>query len=128
MRGRAVSKIRTDFGLAIERRFAGLQAANRAAVSAAAANLRQGDAVMIQGSLDAGHPSSSLDQTRQGSGRRGALLGNLMRRSIARIRSARRTRRGRHELMALDDRMLADIGVSRGDIEYAVRYGRVWGR
>jgi hypothetical protein len=30
-----------------------------------------------------------------------------------------------NELMALDDRMLADIGLTRGSVEHAVRYGRL---
>ena len=34
-------------------------------------------------------------------------------------------RRSVEELMALDDRMLADIGLTRGNVEYAVRYGRL---
>jgi hypothetical protein len=42
---------------------------------------------------------------------------------IEHIRSERRIRRGMDELIALDDRMLADIGLSRVDLAYAVRYG-----
>jgi uncharacterized protein YjiS (DUF1127 family) len=42
----------------------------------------------------------------------------------ARIRAINRLRRGTAELMALDDRMLADIGLSREEIEPAMRFGR----
>lgn len=53
-----------------------------------------------------------------------ALLTNPIKRSIAWIWSTRRTRRAARELMALDDRMLADIGLTRGQVVYAVRHGR----
>ncbi|MGH6719472.1 MAG: DUF1127 domain-containing protein [Alphaproteobacteria bacterium] len=33
--------------------------------------------------------------------------------------------RERRELLSLDDRMLADIGVNRGDIPYLIAHGRV---
>jgi uncharacterized protein YjiS (DUF1127 family) len=42
----------------------------------------------------------------------------------ARIGAINRLRRDAAELMALDDRMLADIGLSREEIEPAVRFGR----
>jgi len=48
----------------------------------------------------------------------------LIRRSIAWLKSRRQIRRAVNELLALDDRMLADIGVSRGEIFNAVRHGR----
>ena len=35
-------------------------------------------------------------------------------------------RRGIEELMALDDRMLSDIGLTRGNVEHAARYGRLF--
>jgi uncharacterized protein YjiS (DUF1127 family) len=45
-------------------------------------------------------------------------------RSIARIRNMIRIRRNTAALLRLDDRMLADVGLSRGEVEYAVRHGR----
>lgn len=48
-----------------------------------------------------------------------------IRRLLAGIRSAWRTRRSIDELMALDDHELADIGLTRGAVEYAVRHGRL---
>jgi uncharacterized protein YjiS (DUF1127 family) len=47
-----------------------------------------------------------------------------IKRLVAWVRNERRIRRGIVELMSLDDRLLADIGLSRGDIEHAARYGR----
>ena len=32
--------------------------------------------------------------------------------------------RGTRELLALDDEMLRDIGLDRGSVEYAARFGR----
>jgi uncharacterized protein YjiS (DUF1127 family) len=46
-------------------------------------------------------------------------------RLFAWIRNKRRIRRAIDELMALDDRMLSDIGLARGNIEHAARYGRL---
>jgi uncharacterized protein YjiS (DUF1127 family) len=40
------------------------------------------------------------------------------------IRNKRRFRRAMNELMALDDRLLADIGLTRGQVEQAARQGR----
>jgi uncharacterized protein YjiS (DUF1127 family) len=40
------------------------------------------------------------------------------------IRNKRRIRRAVNELMALDDRMLTDIGLTRGQVEQAARRGR----
>jgi uncharacterized protein YjiS (DUF1127 family) len=51
-----------------------------------------------------------------------------IKRLIVWTRNERRLRRGVNELMALDDRMLADIGLTRGDIGHAARHGRTWGR
>ena len=57
-----------------------------------------------------------------------AALAKSLARPIARMQSRRRTRRAIEELMALDNRMLADIGISRGEIEYAASFGRLPGR
>ena len=53
-----------------------------------------------------------------------AFPAEALRRSIAGIRNTVRIRRDTSVLLRLDDRMLADIGLSRGEIEYAVRHGR----
>lgn len=45
-------------------------------------------------------------------------------RGIAWLLSRRRLRRAIKELRALDDRTLRDIGLRRGEVEYAARYGR----
>jgi uncharacterized protein YjiS (DUF1127 family) len=52
-----------------------------------------------------------------------ALLVNSIKQLIAWIRSTDRMRRAIHELMALDDRILADISLSRGGVMYAARHG-----
>jgi len=52
-----------------------------------------------------------------------ALLVNSSKQLIAWIRSTHRMHRAIHELMALDDRMLADIGLSRGEVMYSARHG-----
>jgi uncharacterized protein YjiS (DUF1127 family) len=68
-------------------------------------------------------PASATAHLASG-GRRQSALAKSMGRWIARIRKERRIRRGIEEMMALDDRMLRDIGVSRSDVEYVARYGR----
>lgn len=40
------------------------------------------------------------------------------------LAAERRRRRAIRELQQFDDNTLADIGISRGEIEYAVRHGR----
>jgi uncharacterized protein YjiS (DUF1127 family) len=63
---------------------------------------------------------------------RGALgrppLGGVVTRSVARIATAianeLRIRRDMRQLLAMDDVMLKDIGLTRADIGAAVRYGR----
>jgi uncharacterized protein YjiS (DUF1127 family) len=52
-----------------------------------------------------------------------AALVRAIERLIVWIRNERRIRREIDELMALDDRLLCDIGLSREHIEYAARYG-----
>lgn len=52
--------------------------------------------------------------------------GRQLARLIAWIRAEHPMRRHLAELRAADDRMLADIGLARGEIEYSVRHGR-WG-
>jgi uncharacterized protein YjiS (DUF1127 family) len=56
-------------------------------------------------------------------GRRQATWAPVLRRLIAWFRNERRIRRGIDELRALDDRMLADIGLTRATIEHAARHG-----
>jgi uncharacterized protein YjiS (DUF1127 family) len=51
-----------------------------------------------------------------------------IRQGIAWIAARRRLRRAVKEMMALDDRMLRDIGLSRSDIELAARFGRAFDR
>jgi uncharacterized protein YjiS (DUF1127 family) len=43
---------------------------------------------------------------------------------IAAIADELRLRRDMRQLAAMDDQMLKDIGLRRGEIEYCVRYGR----
>jgi uncharacterized protein YjiS (DUF1127 family) len=43
---------------------------------------------------------------------------------IAGIANELRLRRDMRQLAAMDDHMLKDIGLRRGEIEYCVRYGR----
>jgi uncharacterized protein YjiS (DUF1127 family) len=79
---------------------------------------------MVQGSLDAGRRPSLIDRSPQDRLPAGAFLASLIRRSIEWLKERHRMRRATDELMALDDRMLADIGLSRGEILRAVRHGR----
>jgi uncharacterized protein YjiS (DUF1127 family) len=51
-------------------------------------------------------------------------VARVVKQLIARIRSERRIRADIAELRALDDHLLTDIGLTRGHIEYASRYGR----
>jgi uncharacterized protein YjiS (DUF1127 family) len=48
-----------------------------------------------------------------------------IKRGIAWIEVRRQQRRAMKELMALDDRLLADIGLRRGQIEYMAQYGHL---
>ena len=53
-----------------------------------------------------------------------AFLSGTARRGIAQIGKMGRIHRDTSALYRLDDRMLADIGLCRSDVEYAVRRGR----
>ena len=53
-----------------------------------------------------------------------AVLPRLAKHQIGRISERRQMRRDAYALRALDDRILADIGLHRCEVEYAVRYGR----
>ena len=52
--------------------------------------------------------------------RAGHALGALLRRALAAAARRRRIAEGRAALAAMDDAMLADIGVTRGDIPFRV--------
>lgn len=52
---------------------------------------------------------------------RSAYLRLMLRGLHAKLSNWRRTRQAERELLALDDRLLSDIGISRGDIPHAVR-------
>jgi uncharacterized protein YjiS (DUF1127 family) len=78
---------------------------------------------MIQEDFGTVHQSSALDPSRRLERAVGPLLASWLIRSIAWLEARRRMRRAVDELMAMDDRMLADIGVSRGEILHAARHG-----
>ncbi|MGE0119438.1 MAG: DUF1127 domain-containing protein [Dongiaceae bacterium] len=78
-------------------------------------------------SLTIGSSRTSRDVVPQAESWRAVLMKSIGRR-FARIISNRRMRRDIDLLRALDDRMLTDIGLSRWDVEYAVRHGRPPGR
>ena len=52
------------------------------------------------------------------------VLGRFVKRKMNRIAERRRRRRDADLLLLMDDRMLADIGLRRCEIEHAIRYGR----
>jgi uncharacterized protein YjiS (DUF1127 family) len=52
---------------------------------------------------------------------RSALLKLVLRGVLANLKKRRRTRRAERELLALDDRLLRDIGLCRAEIPHAVR-------
>jgi len=55
-------------------------------------------------------------------------LARPIKQGIARIAARRELRRAVKELMALDDRILRDIGLRRSDVEFAARFGRSFER
>ena len=79
---------------------------------------------MALGTLHARARFAPVDQSRQRKAPIGALLVTFFKRSIAGLKAWHAARRGMNELMALDDRTLADIGLIRADIPDAVRRGR----
>ena len=60
--------------------------------------------------------------------RRVARLADPIKRLIAWIWSTHRARCAVRELMERDERLLADMGLSRGQLAYAVRHGRERGK
>ena len=52
------------------------------------------------------------------------VLWRFVKREVNRIAERRRRRRDADLLLLMDDRMLADIGLCRCEIEHAIRYGR----
>jgi uncharacterized protein YjiS (DUF1127 family) len=54
-----------------------------------------------------------------------AALARPVKSGLAWIRSHPRLRRHVEELRALDDHLLADIGLGRGQIEYLAQYGHL---
>ena len=75
------------------------------------------------------HRFSELEVLSAAQRERAEYVGDLLDRGFARIGRAlrglfgtlRREQRLYNELSALDDRMLADIGITRGDIPYVVK-------
>jgi uncharacterized protein YjiS (DUF1127 family) len=55
-----------------------------------------------------------------------ASLASILAELWSRALRERKNRWAIAELLALDDRMLKDIGLSRGEIDHAARHGRPW--
>ena len=74
------------------------------------------------------HPSADvITATRGNFGRwRSRSVSSTLVELWARLVHLRNTSRAAARLAAMDDRMLKDIGISRGEIEYVVRHGRRW--
>ena len=51
-------------------------------------------------------------------------LARPIKQGIARVMARRELRRSVKEMMALDERILRDIGLSRSEVELAARFGR----
>ena len=77
------------------------------------------------GSLLTDHAIAGQPMERDAWSRTKSLL-NLVRSVVDDVVRWQRHRRNIGELQRLDDRLLADIGISRGEIEEGVRLGR-WG-
>jgi len=54
-----------------------------------------------------------------------SALSRVLRQRAERQRMKRQVRRSIGELLTADKRLLADIGLTRADVEYAVRHGRM---
>ena len=52
------------------------------------------------------------------------VFANIIMNSLHSVKEHIETARAERELRLLDDRMLADIGLSRSEITYAVRHGK----
>lgn len=52
-----------------------------------------------------------------------AATGSLLRRLLEKIRFELEVRRSLREVQGFDDKMLRDIGLQRGGIEHALRFG-----
>ena len=59
---------------------------------------------------------------------RPTALARPIKQGIARIMARRESHRGVKELMALDDRILRDIGLSRSEVELAAWFGKSFDR
>jgi uncharacterized protein YjiS (DUF1127 family) len=65
------------------------------------------------------------DVARNSAGSGPIPLASSIKQLLTWIGSIYRVHRATHELMTLDDRMLADIGLNRGAIMYAAHHGRL---
>jgi uncharacterized protein YjiS (DUF1127 family) len=74
--------------------------------------------VILQRTLNGRYQNDSIERWLHGARRAG--VARSISNSLARIRAARRTRRACDELATLDDRTLADIGLTRADVSYAL--------
>jgi uncharacterized protein YjiS (DUF1127 family) len=75
------------------------------------------DVSTVRSHLPRQHQTTLLDEWLAAAARGLAWL-------VAAISHELRIRRDMRQLAAMDDNMLKDIGLHRGEIEYSVRYGR----
>ena len=61
-------------------------------------------------------------QPRSGASSWYEALVNVVRQAVARIKRQRRVRRDVSRLLELDDRLLADIGISRAELLHSIGY------